>query len=91
MTGTTHGYCSGNDDEDPVNYFYTEEYDIDKKFIEEYIDEYDKLDEDKLYDYNKINQKSCHGSGYCNTSVNHIAIEGKLIQKKNLKKIFLTN
>ena len=92
VTGTTHsGYCSDNDEEDSVNYYYSEEYEVDKDFVRKYIDEDDELDEDKLYDYNKMNQKSCNGSGYCKTSVNHIAIKGKLIEKKNLRAKFLSS
>ena len=90
VTGTTHsGYCSGNDDEDPVDYFYTEEHEIDKEFVRKYIDDNDELDGYKLNKYSEYNIKNCNGSGYCNTYVNHIAIKGKLIEKKNLKAKFL--
>lgn len=90
VTGTTHsGYCSDNDDEDPVNYFYTEEYEIDKDFVRKYIDDDDELDGYKLNEYSEYGIKNCNGSGYCRTSVNHIAIKGKLIEKKNLKAKFL--
>ena len=90
VTGTTHsGYCSDNDDEDPVDYFYTEEHEIDKEFVRKYIDDNDELDGYKLNKYSEYNIKNCNGSGYCRTSVNHIAIKGKLIEKKNLKAKFL--
>ena len=92
VTGTTHdGYCSDNDDENPVNYYYSEEYEVDKDFVRKYIDEDDELDEDKLNEYSEYKVKNCGGSGYCKTSVNHIAVEGKLIEKKNLRERFLAS
>ena len=92
VTGTTHdGYCSDNDDSDPINYYYTEEYDVDREFVRKYIDDDDELDENKLHEYSEYKVKSCSGSGHCSTSVNHIAVEGKLIEKKNLKARFLAS
>jgi hypothetical protein len=92
VTGTTHdGYCSGNDDEDPVDYHYSKEIEVDKKFVREFIEEDGTLDSYKLSKYNKYNTKNCNGSGYCNTKVNHIAISGKLVEKKNLKAKFLAS
>ena len=92
VTGTTHdGYCSDNDDENPVNYYYKKEYEVDKRFVREFINDDDELDEYKLQDYSEYRVKNCNGSGYCRTSVNHIAMEGKLIEKKNLKARFLAS
>ena len=92
VTGTTHsGYCSDNDEEEPVNYYYSEEYEVDKKFVSEFIDKDDELDDYKLQDYSKYGKKNCGGSGYCKTLVNHIAVEGKLIEKKNLRAKFLAS
>ena len=91
-TGTTHdGYCSGNEDSDSVNYYYTEEYEVDKEFVRKYIEEDDELNDDKLHEYSEYRVKSCNGSGHCNTWVNHIAVKGKLIEKKNLKAKFLAS
>ena len=58
VTGTTHdGYCSGNEDEDPVDYHYSEEIEVDRKFVREFIEEDGTLDTYKLSDYNKYNTK----------------------------------
>ena len=92
VTGDTHsGYCSGNEESTDVNYFYTEEIEVDKDFVREFIDDNDELDEWKLYEYKKNRVKECRGSGYCNTYVNHNPISGKLIEKKNLKAKFLAS
>ncbi len=92
VTGTTHsGYCSDNDEEDPVNYYYSEEYEVDKDFVRRHIDKDDELDDYKLQEYSEYGVKKCGGSGYCKTSVNHIAVEGKLIEKKNLRAKFLAS
>ena len=89
VTGTTHsGYCSDNDEEDSVNYYYSEEYEVDKDFVRRYINEDDELDDYKLQEYSEYGVKKCGGSGYCKTSVNHIAVKGKLIEKKNLRAKF---
>ena len=47
--------------------------------------------EDLVDEYSEYRVKSCSGSGHCNTCVNHIAIKGKLIEKKNLKAKFLAS
>tara|TARA_B100000242_G_C42946538_1_gene438970 strand:+ start:501 stop:821 length:321 start_codon:yes stop_codon:yes gene_type:complete len=92
VQGTTHdGYCSGNEDSQDLNYFYKEEYKVTKDFVKEFIDDNDQLDEYKLDEYTKLRVKSCKGSGYCNTYANHIAVSGKLIEKKNLKAKFLAS
>ena len=92
VTGTTHsGYCSDNDEEDPVNYYYSEEYEVDKDFVRRHIDKDDELDDYKLQEYSEYGVKKCGGSGYCKTSVNHIAVKGKLIEKKNLREKFLAS
>ena len=91
VTGTTHsGYCLDNDEEDSVNY-YSEEYEVDKDFVRRYINEDDKLDDYKLQEYSEYGVKKCGGSGYCKTSVNHIAVKGKLIEKMNLRAKFLAS
>lgn len=40
-----------NDDEGLVNYYYTEEYEIDPDFVRKYIDYNDELDDYKLNEY----------------------------------------
>ena len=58
VTGDTHsGYCSGNEESTDVNYFYTEQFNVDKDFVREFIDDDGWLDEWKLYEYKKIELK----------------------------------
>lgn len=89
--GTSHdGHCSDHEDEYEIDTeYYTETYEIDKEFVEKYIDEDDELVWSQLDKYS-FTEKNCRGSGYCKTEVRHEAVSGKLIEVKELKKLFLS-